>query len=103
MENLTTIRERLNGVIREASADLRAIRFSIARRSEQSQREVVIAAALEDLSQDRRVQAAWRESGQRERSRMQRAIGAELAQSKPNSLHRAALLRLSRLVEQEAL
>lgn len=48
MNELTTIRQRLNRLLEDASADLEA-------------REHAIAAATEQLSQDAAVRAAWRQ------------------------------------------
>lgn len=93
---LEALREPLDLIIAEASADLEA--RNAARAAELDQREAEIAKAMELATVDSRVRAAWRECALHERRRFQALISRELADARPMSAHRTSLLRLSRYV-----
>ena len=94
---------RHHPLVAEATADLGVIYHAIVHRRDLAERSMQLALALEDLSQDRAVQAAWRESAYHEQCRYQVLINREMRHTRPLSKHRASLLRLANDIWQPTL
>ena len=96
MTNLEELKETLDRVLAEASADLEARAQS--REHELAKREREIAAALELITQDAAAQAAFHQGIQEERLRVQRLIALQLEHLKAHSVSQRVLATLSRMV-----
>jgi len=96
--SLEAIRQQLDQVIQEASADLD--QQAAERAAALDRREAELARAMELATVDARVRAAWLEAARAERRRLQVLIIAELHRAAPLTPWRSSLLRLGRMVEQ---
>jgi hypothetical protein len=99
MSTLELIRQQLDQVITEASADLDA--SLAARAAELDRREADLARAIELATTDTAAQAAYRQGGADQRQRVQRLIQLQLEHLAPNCGTRTVLHTLSRMVEGE--
>jgi hypothetical protein len=96
MDTLTTLREALDGIISEAAADLDA--QAAARAAALDEREKLLALALEEITVDSRVSAAWQQALQHRSDQVLALIDEQLGYFKPRSTYHTLLTTLRRTV-----
>lgn len=96
MDNLVVLRETLDRILAEASADLDA--QAAARAAVLDQREQELAAAMELITEDSARRTAWRQSAEHRSQQVLTLIDAQLQYFSPDSNTFTVLQTLRRQV-----